>query len=159
MAPENLNQQGDIRMKRRLMWCSLALVLLASAAWAQGGGTEQAVAALEQKWLQGQQTNNPDLIAPLLADKIVDTSSDGKVVDKAGALAMAKAMKYSSAEYSDVKVTAFGNTAIATGGFTGKGTDASGKPFDANERWTDTWMKMPDGKWQCIATQATPVKM
>ena len=146
-------------MKRRLMWCSLVLVLLASAAWAQGGGTEQAVAALEQKWLQGQQTNNPDLIAPLLADKIVDTSSDGKVVDKAGALAMAKAMKYSSAEYYDVKVVAFGNTAIATGGFKGKGIDASGKPFDANERWTDTWMKMPDGKWQCVATQATPVKM
>src|ERR1700751_69524 len=64
MAPENFHQQGDMRMKRRL-WCSLALVLLASAAWAQGGGTEQAVAALEQKWLHGQQTNNPDLIAPL----------------------------------------------------------------------------------------------
>src|ERR1700681_4735339 len=151
--------EGRHRMKRGLMWCSLGLVLLASAVWAQAGGTEQAVAALEQKWLQGQQTNNPDLIAPLLADKIVDTSSDGKVVDKAGALAMARAMKYSSAEYYDVKVTAFGNTAIATGGFKGKGTDASGKPFDANERWTDTWMKMPDGKWQCIATQATPVKM
>src|ERR1700686_3034804 len=88
-------------MKRGLIWCSLGLVLLVSAAWSQanqGGGTEQAVAALEQKWLQSQQTNNPDLIAPLLADKIVDTSSDGKVVDRAGALAMAKAMKYSSAE-------------------------------------------------------------
>jgi hypothetical protein len=42
---------------------------------------------------------------------------------------MAKEMKYSSAEYYDVKVTAFGNTAIATGGFKGKGTDASGKPL------------------------------
>ena len=73
-------------MKRRLMWYSLALVLLASAAWAQGDGTEQAVAALEQKWLQAQQTNNSDLVAPLLADKIVDTSSDGKVIDKAGVL-------------------------------------------------------------------------
>ncbi|MFZ0859173.1 MAG: hypothetical protein WCA27_18410 [Candidatus Sulfotelmatobacter sp.] len=51
-------------MKKRLGWCSLAFVLLASAAWAQGGGTEQAVAALEQKWLQSQQTNNPDLVAP-----------------------------------------------------------------------------------------------
>ena len=71
-------------MRRRLMWCSLALVLSASAAWAQGGGTEQAVAALEQKWLQGQQTNNPDLIAPLLADKIVDTSSDARLSTKPG---------------------------------------------------------------------------
>lgn len=145
-------------MKNRLGWCSLALVLLGSTAWAQGG-TEKAVAALEQKWLQSQQTNNPDLVAPLLADKFIETSADGKVMDKAAALAMAKAMKYSSAEYSDVKVTAFGNTAIATGGFKGKGTDASGKPFDDTERWTDTWMKMSDGKWQCIATQATPVKM
>jgi len=146
-------------MMRSLLLWPLGLALFASAVWGQSGGTEQAVAALEQKWLESQQTNNPDLVAPLLADKIVDTSSDGKVVDKARALAMAKSMKYTSAEYYDVKVTAFGSTAIATGGFKGKGTDASGKPFDSDERWTDTWMKMPNGKWQCIATQATPVKM
>lgn len=145
-------------MKKRLGWCSLALVLLASSMWAQSG-TEKAVAALEQKWLESQQTNNTDLVAPLLADKFIETTAEGKVMDKAGALAMSKAMKYSSAEYADVKVTAFGNTAIATGGFKGKGTDAAGKPFDTNERWTDTWMKMPDGKWQCIATQSAPIKM
>lgn len=143
---------------KRLLWLPLVPILLASAAWAQAG-TEQEVAALEQKWLQSQQTNNPDLVAPLLADKFVETTSDAKVIDRATALAMSKAMKYSSAEYYDVKVTAFGNTAIATGGFKGKGTDDSGKPFDSNERWTDTWMKMPSGKWQCIASSATPVKM
>jgi ketosteroid isomerase-like protein len=145
-------------MKNRLGWCSLALLLFASTAWAQGG-TEKAVAALEQQWLQSQQTNNPDLVAPLLADKFAETSGEGKILDKTAALTMAKAMKYTSAEYYEVKVTAFGNTAVATGGFKGKGTDASGKPFDTNERWTDTWMKMPNGKWQCIASQATPVKM
>src|SRR5579859_2625941 len=149
-------------MRRTLLWSVVATLVLMVAVQAQdkmGGGPEKAVAALEQKWLQSQKTNNPDLVAPLLADKLVETYSDGKVMYRAGALAMAKAMKYSSAEYYDVKVTAFGNTAIATGGFKGKGTDASGKPFDTNERWTDTWMKMPDGKWQCIATQSTPVKM
>ena len=114
---------------------------------------------MEQKWLQSQKTNNPDLVAPLLADKFVDTGSDGKVIDKAGALAMAKATKYTSAEYEEVKVTVFGDTAIATGGFIGKGTDPSGKPFDTHERWTDTWVKMPNGQWQCVATQGTPVKM
>jgi ketosteroid isomerase-like protein len=149
-------------MKRGLIWCSLGLVLLVSAAWSQAnqtGGTEQAVAALEQKWLQSQKTNNPDLIAPQLADNLVDTSSDGKVTGKAGALAMAKAMKYSSAEYADVKVTVIGDTAIATGGFKGTGTDGSGKAFDVHERWTDTWVKMPGGQWQCVATQSTSVKM
>ena len=146
-------------MKRIFMWCSLGLIFLAVVAWSQAGGTEQAVAALEEKWLQGQKTNNPDLIVPLLADKFVETLSDGKVIDRAVAIAMTKAMKYTSAENEDLKVTVFGDTAIATGGFKGKGTEASGKPFDNHERWTDTWVKMPNGQWQCVATQATPIKM
>ena len=147
-------------MKKTSIHCLLALLSLVSVAGSQtGGGTEKAVAALEQQWLQGQKTNNPDLVAPLLADKIVVTEADGKVSDKAGTLAFYKNTKWDSAEYDDVKVTVFGDTAIATGGFKGKGTDAMGKPFDNNERWTDTWMKMPSGKWQCIASQATPTKM
>ena len=146
-------------MKRSLIWCSLGVVLLASAVWSQAGGTEKAVADLEQEWLKSQQTNNPDLIAPHLAAKFVDTQSDGKVLDKTAAVATAMKTKYTSAEYEDVKVTIFGSTAIATGGFKGKGTDPEGKPFDVHERWTDTWVKMPNGGWQCVATQGTPVKM
>ena len=148
-------------MKRTLIWCLLGLVLLVSAARSQQktGGTEKAVEALEQQWLQGQKTNNPDLVAPLLADKIVVTQADGKVLDKDATLAFYKKTKWDSAEYTDVKVTVFGDTAIATGGFIGKGTDATGKGFDDKERWTDTWMKMPGGKWQCIASQVTPTKI
>jgi ketosteroid isomerase-like protein len=149
-------------MKKTLMWCLIGLLSLGSAAWLQAqqtGGTEKAVAALEQQWLQSQKTNNPDLLAPLLADKFVSTGSDGKVTDKAQTLATAKATKYDSVELEDVKVTAFGDTAIATGGFKAKGTDASGKPLDVNERWTDTWMKMPGGKWQCIASHVSSLKM
>src|ERR1700739_3639561 len=150
-------------MKRTWMWCLVGLLSLGSAALSQditaGGGTEKAVAALEQQWLQSQKTNNPDLVAPLLADKFVNTGSDGKVSGKAETLANAKATKYDSADYDDVKVTAFGDTAIATGGFKAKGTDASGKPLDVHERWTDTWMKMPNGQWQCIASHGSLVKI
>jgi hypothetical protein len=103
--------------------------LLASAAWAQAGSREKDVADLEQKWLKSQQTNNADLIAPHLSDKFVDTQSDGKVLDKAAAVATAQKTKYTSAEYEDLKVTVFGDTAVATGGFKGKGTDPEGKPF------------------------------
>ena len=78
------------------------------------GGTEKAVAALEQEWLQGQKTNNPDLVAPLLADKIVVTEADGKVSDKAGTLAFYKNTKWDSAEYDDVKVTFF-NRSLSLG--------------------------------------------
>jgi ketosteroid isomerase-like protein len=146
-------------MMKTSMGCLLALLSLVSVAASQTVNTEKDVAALEQQWLQGQKTNNPDLVAPLLADKIVVTEADGKVSDKAGTIAFYKSTKWNSADYDDVKVAAFGDTAIATGGFKGKGTDATGKPFDSSERWTDTWMKMPNGKWQCIASQATPRKM
>ncbi len=149
-------------MKRTLIWCLLGLILLVSAVWSQAnkaGGAEQSVAALEQQWLQSQKTNNPDLVAPLLADKFINTASDGKVTGKAESLANAKATKYDSVAYDNVKVTAFGDTAIATGDFKAKGTDALGKPLDVQERFTDTWVKMPNGKWLYVASHQSPVKM
>jgi len=114
---------------------------------------------MEQKWLQSQKTNDPELVAPLLADKFVNTGSDGKVTNKVESLAEAKATKYDSAAYDDLKVTAFGDVAIATGVFTAKGTDASGKPLDLHERFTDTWVKMKNGQWQCVASHGSPIKM
>jgi hypothetical protein len=140
------------------MWCLAGLLLLGNAAWSQDG-TEKAVAALEQKWLQSQKTNNPDLVAPLLSDKFINTGSDGKVTSKAESLASAKATKYDSVDYDDLKVTAFGSTAVAVGDFKAKGTDPSGKPMDVHERFTDTWVKGPKGEWQCVASHQSTVKM
>lgn len=149
-------------MKSSLACCFLGLVVLTNAVWSQAqqsAGAEQAVTAMEQKWLQSQKTNDPELVAPLLADKFVNTGSDGKVTNKVESLAEAKATKYDSAAYDDLKVTAFGDVAIATGVFTAKGTDASGKPLDLHERFTDTWVKMKNGQWQCVASHGSPIKM
>jgi ketosteroid isomerase-like protein len=134
---------------------------LVGAVWSQAmtsSGTEQAVAALEQQWLKSQQTNNLDLLAPLLADTFVETESSGKVTTgKTEAMASAKAVKWSTADYTDVKVIVYGDAAIATGIFKGKGTDASGKAINDTDRFTDTWVKMPNGNWQCVASQDTAV--
>jgi ketosteroid isomerase-like protein len=149
-------------MNKTWTWCVIALLSLGSAAWAQDkntGGTEKNIAALEEKWLQSQKANNPDMVAPLLADKFVSTNSDGKVTNKGQSLADAKKMKYDSVDYEDLKVTAFGDTAIATGGFKAKGTGPEGKALDLNEHFTDTWKKMPSGQWQCIASHSSAVKM
>ena len=147
-------------MKRTLLCFLIGCVLLPGVAslQAQTSG-EKAVAALEQQWLQSQKTNNPDLVAPLIADKFVNTGLDGKVTGKAETLATAKATKYDSIEYEDVKVTLFGDTAIATGSSKAKGTDRNGKPLDEYVRWTDTWVKMPSGKWQCVASHGSALKM
>jgi len=145
-------------MKRTWIGCLVGLFLLGSAAWSQDG-TEKAVAALEQKWLQSQQTNNPDMVAPLLSDKFVNTGSDGKVTNRAESLASAKATKYDSVAYDDLKVTAFGDAAVATGDFKAKGTDPTGKPMDVHERFTDTWVKGSKGQWQCVASHQSTVTM
>jgi uncharacterized protein (TIGR02246 family) len=133
------------------------------ASWSQAqqnsGGVEQAVAALEKTWLKAIQTNNPDLVAPLLSESLVITSADGKVTGKTETLAAMKKDKVTSAENADMKVSVFGNTAIATYVWRAKGTDAGGKPIDDNERWTDTWVKMPNGQWQCVAAHGSTLKM
>ena len=76
-------------MKKTLI-CLLGLFLLVTAAWSQTETAEKAVAAQEQQWLRAQKTNNPDLLAPLLAEKFINTSSDGKVTGKSETLADSK---------------------------------------------------------------------
>ena len=149
--------------KKSLIWGSLAFVLVMISAAAQSataGADEQAVTAAENQWTKAQQTNNTELLAPLLADKVVETSDEGKVhAGKDAVLADAKSDNWSSVQLSDLKVTVFGgHTAIATGTFVGKGTSA-GKPVDARVRFTDTWVKMADGKWLCVASHDSPIKM
>ena len=149
-------------MKRTWLWCLLALLSLGSASLSQAqqasGATEKAILALEDQWMQAQKTNNADLAAPPLADKFVETNYAGKVRNKAEFLARERANKYSSAETLDRKVTVFGDTAIAMGGVNFQGTDAGGKPFNVHLRYTDTWIKMPDGKWQCVASHTSNVE-
>ena len=117
-------------MKRTWLWCLLPLLSLGSASLSQAqqasGATEKAILALEDQWMQSQKTNNPDLVAPLLADKFVETNGVGRVQNKAEFLARERATKYSSVEYLDRKVTVFGDTAIATGDLKFQGTDESG---------------------------------
>src|SRR5439155_19661617 len=136
------------------LWAMLVSIAIVPCNVAQissdRGSTKDVVATLERQWLKSQQTNNPDMVAPLLADNFTNTASDGKVTAKAESLANAKATKYHRVDYDNVKIAAFGDTAIATGDFKAKGIDASGKPLDVHERFTDTGAKMPNGKWQVV---------
>jgi ketosteroid isomerase-like protein len=148
-------------MKRAWILYLVGLLYLASVASSQAqktGGIEKAVAALEETWLQALNTNSPDLLAPLLADKFVSTSPEGKVSGKAEALADVQTYEKNSGANSEMKVIVHGDTAIAIGILKAKTKDPSGKIVDLNIQWTDTWVKMPNGKWQCVASHASPIK-
>jgi len=149
-------------MNKSAVWCLIAILALTTAVRAadkEMTGAEQAVAALEQKWVDAEKASNAEAIAPLIAFNFVETSSDGKVVGKEQVLARIKATKWETSQIGDVKVTLYGKTAIATGDWQGKGTDPNGQPINAHERWTDTWIKMFDGKWQCVASHSSAIKM
>ena len=147
-------------MKYTRLACLLASLLLLSAPFSHAQPTdsiENVILGLEQQWIQAQRTNNPDLLVPLLADKFVNTGSDGTVRDKSQYIANERLTNYLSVDYEDLKVTVFGDTAIATLISNGKFTDPSGT-FSSYSRWTDTWVKMTDGRWQCVATHGSNIE-
>ena len=148
-------------MRSGLFLSLVGTMVLAPAigAHAQTSSTaaEKAVTALEYRWLESERKNDPESIADIFGEKYVATGPDGKLEDKAQTLADAKARTWTSSDYEDLKVQTYGGVAIVTGGYKGKGTE-SGKPFAEHLRWTDTWVKMPDGKWQLVASQYSPVK-
>jgi ketosteroid isomerase-like protein len=154
------NREGH--MKNRIALCLLGLISLGITPIAQaqkaGETAKTAVAAVEEQWTQAQKTNNPDLVAPLLADKFIGIGTDGKISNREKDLADAKATKFASVDIEDLHITVFGNTAVATMVFKAKGTDEKGKPMDINARWADTWVKMPSGAWQCVLSQGSGLK-
>lgn len=147
--------------RNRMLWL-LGLLALVGAINVQaqqtGGDTHKTIMDLEIQWLEADKANNPDAVASMMSDKYIATNSEGKLDDKAKTLEQVKTRKYNTAEYEDMRITVFGNTAIARGGFKGSGTEPSGKPFTEHLRWTDTWVKTSGGKWQVVATQYTAVK-
>jgi ketosteroid isomerase-like protein len=133
--------------------------LIVSPAGAQDApAIQKAITDLEYKWADAQKNGKPDVVAPLLADGFVNTDTDAKVSGKDTLLANLKGGKWEHNEISDVKVTVFGHIAIATGAWAGKGVDGDGTRIDRHERWTDTWVRMPGGLWQCVASQQTEQK-
>ena len=118
---------------------------------------EKAVTDLETKWATAQKDGKTDIVSPLLADRFINVGTDGKLVNKDDLLAHMKPGQWDDYGISDIKVIVYGHIAIATGRFTGKGQVGDHK-VDIHERWTDTWVRMPGGMWQCVASQQTEIK-
>ncbi|PYX31715.1 MAG: hypothetical protein DMG80_09700 [Acidobacteria bacterium] len=136
----------------------LVAVMLIVSASAENPSAEKTVSDLENQWAEAQKTGNADVVAPLLADTFSNTDADGETYGKSQLLSNLKGGKWEVNGISDVKVKVYGNAAVATGSWTGKGVDGDGTHMDRSERWTDTWVKTPRGNWQCVASQQTTSK-
>ena len=138
-----------------VLFVLVGLPILATCLSAAGNETQKAITDLEYKWADAQKAGNAKVVALLLAEGFVNTDADGQTYGKEKLLANLKGGQWELNGISDVKVTIYGNTAIATGAWAGKGIDGDGTKIDRAERWTDTWVKMLGGKWQCVASQQT----
>jgi ketosteroid isomerase-like protein len=150
-------------MKRTIMLGLAGFLSLSGAvslpAQAATNDVETAVAGMEKQWTEAQNSNNSSAFETTsVADTAVLVDVTGKVDSKDQFIAEEKATKYTHVAISDIVVHSFGTTAVATYTFAFKGTDSDGKAMDTRERVTDTWVKMPNGKWQCVASVASPLK-
>ena len=143
-------------MKKFLATASMTVAMCAVALGQ--GNVEKALMDLERQWVKASLDAKGDVLAPLLASNIVVLGSDGSMQTKAEYVAMTSKSKWQVSEVSDMKVQIHGDSAVVTGVWTGKGSDGSGKAFDGRERFADTWVKMPDGKWQCVSTASATIK-
>ena len=92
-----------------------------------------------------------------LADDYVQVGAFG-TSDKKQAIAILCSGKYKVTSMSpprDMKVRFFGDVAVVTGAGEEKST-FQGKDTSGTWVWTDVWVKRK-GKWQTLASQATPV--
>lgn len=154
-----LDSDVGVLMRRTVVVVALlsGMVVAAWPAGSQRGEIEKTIADLENKWSEAQKIANADAVAPMLAESFVNTDAEGQTYGRDRLLFNLKGARWELNGISDVKVTVYGTTAIATGAWMGKGVDGDGSKIDRRERWTDTWVKIANAKWLCVASQQTAV--
>jgi ketosteroid isomerase-like protein len=115
------------------------------------------IIALEKAWNQAYKIGDIKALDALLDNAIVLVNDDGSVQSKKEFLGSVRATNSQEQQVApeSMSVRVFGNTAIASGVMRVKGVEG-GKSYVRREQFVDTWVNK-DGKWVCVATDATPV--
>ena len=143
----------------RLLLLALVVPLLHGCATLEPEAqVENYIQVSSRQWAESVATGRTDDLDRILADDFVGTDPQGRRYDKARMLENTReAPKYfASNQIGPVRVTFFGNTAVAQGEETW--TRHRGEPIKGRFIWTDTWMKR-NGKWQIIAAQDMTAKL
>ena len=116
---------------------------------------EEKLLKLENEFARAVASNDADALDRLLADDWIIVEPDGGMIDKARFLGVIRsgALSHESMESTDLRVRAYGNTAVVTGLTATKGK-FMGQDFASCERATDIFVKHTE-RWQCVFTQLT----
>ena len=144
-----------------LRWAALlstSLWALASVGLAQDDAAVRGkIVGLEKAWNQAYKAGDTRALSDLLDDNIVLINDDGSTQTKREFLDSVKASNSQEQQGAPESLTVrvFGDTAVATGVFKATGL-GGGKHYTRRERFVDTWV-LKNGKWVCVATNATPI--
>ena len=123
----------------------------------KGDSVEQAVMQLEEELRAAISKSDTKTYGRIVGDDYVFTNQDAVVRTKAQMVSAydSGSIKYESVKFDDIKVHAYGDTAVVTGRQTLKGQD-NGKDISGQFRYTRVYVKR-QGRWQLVATQATRI--
>jgi ketosteroid isomerase-like protein len=138
--------------------CLLSLSIAVGQEASKTGTTEDQIKQREQNWAQATVKEGAAAVDQYEADDIIDTDPSGRVTDKTQDKTDLSSddLKFQSVDVSDLKVHVYGNTAVAAGTSTIKGT-YKGQDISGKYRFTDTWVKR-NGKWLAVASQSTKIQ-
>jgi ketosteroid isomerase-like protein len=139
-------------------FCLFSLSLAASQEAAKTSSVEDQIKKQEQNWAQATVKEGATAVDQYEADDIIDTDPSGRVTDKAQDKTDLSSgdLKFQSIELSELKVHVYGDTAVAAGTSTLKGT-YKGQDISGKYRFTDVWVKR-NGKWHAVASQSTKLQ-
>ena len=114
--------------------------------------------ALEHEWADAVKHQDAGAIDRIQAEEFVFTDPAGQTWTKTRGLDSIKAgdLVIDSFELTDAQVKIYGNTAVVTFAITWHGS-FRGNDVSGPQRMTDVLVKR-DGRWQCVASQATRVR-
>jgi ketosteroid isomerase-like protein len=123
---------------------------------ASTSGAEAEIRRLEEvEWAAAVRRKDRAWFDRHLADELVMTTGrTGRVTTKAEEIADILAQEGGGDDQvTDLRVRAYGNTAIATFRLTATGSDRNG-PYTRTARYTESWIHR-DGRWQLAASHSS----
>jgi len=117
--------------------------------------TVEAIRTLEAGMIQAMSARDFTTLGRMLAPNFIATDASGRRLSRDGYLAI-----FRQPDPILVSLVAEPDTVLARGGAAvhlGAGTETvtrrDGTLTRFRQVWTDTWVKQPDGSWQCLASQ------
>jgi ketosteroid isomerase-like protein len=120
-------------------------------------GDDMQVGYLDLEWNTAELKGDRAWFERTLTDDYLGVSSrDGKLESKDEFLAEFGKTKVTTAETTDMDVSVDGDSALVTGIYVTRGTEADGKAFQRRTRYIDSFVRR-DGRWQIRSSQGTPI--